>query len=108
MSFHHSRRNFLQSAALSSLALATTKARASLMVVQPEAASPGSGLTQFVNVFIGTGGHGHTYPGATVPFGMVQLSPDTWNGGWDHCSVYQRDDTAIKGLGTTKLRRPDL
>src|SRR5256885_6563985 len=34
-------------------------------------------LTQFVKIAIGTGGHGHTYPGATVPFGMVQLSPDT-------------------------------
>ena len=33
--------------------------------------------TQFVDPFIGTGGHGHTYPGAVVPFGMVQLSPDT-------------------------------
>ena len=34
-------------------------------------------LTEFVNPFIGTGGHGHTYPGAVLPFGMVQLSPDT-------------------------------
>jgi putative alpha-1,2-mannosidase len=33
--------------------------------------------TKLVNPFIGTGGHGHTYPGATVPFGMMQLSPDT-------------------------------
>ena len=34
-------------------------------------------LTQYVDPFIGTGGHGHTFPGATVPFGMVQISPDT-------------------------------
>jgi putative alpha-1,2-mannosidase len=37
----------------------------------------GQSLTQYVNPFIGTGGHGHTFPGATLPFGMVQLSPDT-------------------------------
>ncbi|MFK8036906.1 MAG: hypothetical protein AB8B74_01350, partial [Crocinitomicaceae bacterium] len=38
---------------------------------------------ELVNPFIGTGGHGHTYPGATLPFGMVQLSPDTRLDGWD-------------------------
>jgi predicted alpha-1,2-mannosidase len=103
MSFQHSRRNFLQSAALSSLALATRKARASLTVGPSEAASPRNGLMQFVDVFIGTGGHGHTYPGATVPFGMVQLSPDTWNGDWDHCSGYHRDDTSIMGFSHTHL-----
>lgn len=103
MPFHHSRRNFLQSAALSSLALATKKACASLMLGPSEAASPRNGLTQFVDVFIGTGGHGHTYPGATVPFGMVQLSPDTWNGDWDHCSGYHRDDTSIMGFSHTHL-----
>jgi len=34
-------------------------------------------LTEFVRISTGTGGHGHTFPGATVPFGAVQLSPDT-------------------------------
>ncbi|HSR17255.1 MAG TPA: hypothetical protein VLM39_04090, partial [Ignavibacteriaceae bacterium] len=34
-------------------------------------------LTDFVNPFIGTDGHGHTYPGASLPFGLIQLSPDT-------------------------------
>ncbi len=43
---------------------------------------------EYVNPFIGTGGHGHTYPGATAPFGMVQLSPDTRLEGWDGCSAY--------------------
>ena len=47
-------------------------------------------LTSFVNPFIGTGGHGHTYPGATMPFGMVQLSPDTRLEGWDGCGGYPR------------------
>ena len=45
-----------------------------------------------VNPFIGTGGHGHTYPGATLPFGMVQLSPDTRLEGWDGCSGYHNTD----------------
>lgn len=45
-------------------------------------------LTSYVNPFIGTGGHGHTYPGATMPFGMMQLSPDTRLDGWDGCSGY--------------------
>lgn len=46
-------------------------------------------FAQYVNPFIGTGGHGHTFPGAIVPFGMVQLSPDTRiDGSWDGCSGY--------------------
>jgi putative alpha-1,2-mannosidase len=44
----------------------------------------------YVDPFIGTGGHGHTFPGATMPFGMVQLSPDTRLDGWDGCSGYHR------------------
>jgi predicted alpha-1,2-mannosidase len=59
---------------------------------------------QYVNPFIGTGGHGHTYPGATVPFGMVQLSPDTKiDGSWDGCSGYHYDDTTIYGFSHTHL-----
>ena len=46
----------------------------------------GEDWARYVNPFIGTGGHGHTYPGATLPFGMVQLSPDTRLEGWDGCS----------------------
>ena len=42
----------------------------------------------YVNPFVGTGFHGHTYPGATLPFGAVQLSPDTRRGNWDACSGY--------------------
>ncbi len=52
---------------------------------------------------IGTGGHGHTYPGATVPFGMVQASPDTHTEGWDWCSGYHRSDTSIAGFSQTHL-----
>jgi predicted alpha-1,2-mannosidase len=67
------------------------------------AASPIQDATRAVNVFIGTGGHGHTYPGATVPFGMVQLSPDTYNDGWDWCSGYHHSDNSIMGFSHTHL-----
>ncbi len=56
-----------------------------------------------VNPFIGTGGHGHTFPGATVPFGMVQLSPDTRLEGWDGCSGYHYNDTIVYGFSHTHL-----
>ncbi len=56
-----------------------------------------------VNPFIGTGGHGHTYPGASMPFGMVQLSPDTRLEGWDGCSGYHYSDSIIYGFSHTHL-----
>jgi predicted alpha-1,2-mannosidase len=59
--------------------------------------------TKKVNPFIGTGGHGHTYPGATAPFGMVQLSPDTRVEGWDACSGYHYSDSTILGFSHTHL-----
>jgi putative alpha-1,2-mannosidase len=59
--------------------------------------------TQLINPFIGTGGHGHTYPGAVVPFGMVQLSPDTRLTGWDGCAGYHYTDTAVYGFSHTHL-----
>lgn len=53
---------------------------------------------------IGTGGHGHTYPGATTPYGMVQLSPDTRvDGSWDGCSGYHYSDKMIYGFSHTHL-----
>ena len=60
-------------------------------------------LISYVNPFIGTGGHGHTYPGATMPFGMMQLSPDTRLDGWDGCSGYHYSDTEIYGFSHTHL-----
>lgn len=60
--------------------------------------------TQFVNPMIGTGGHGHTFPGATLPFAMVQLSPDTRiDGSWDGCSGYHYSDSIIYGFSHTHL-----
>lgn len=60
-------------------------------------------LTEYVNTFIGTGGHGHTYPGATMPFGMMQLSPDTRLDGWDGCSGYHYTDDVVYGFSHTHL-----
>jgi predicted alpha-1,2-mannosidase len=59
--------------------------------------------TSFVDPFIGTGGHGHTFPGATTPFGMIQLSPDTRVNGWDACGGYYYNDTSINGFSHTHL-----
>lgn len=59
--------------------------------------------TPFVDPFIGTGGHGHTYPGPALPFGMVQLSPDTRLEGWDGCSGYHYSDTVVYGFSHTHL-----
>ena len=58
---------------------------------------------KYVNPFIGTAATGHTYPGATVPFGMVQLSPETGNFDWAYCSGYQYNDTRIYGFSHTHL-----
>ncbi|MCK5467517.1 MAG: GH92 family glycosyl hydrolase, partial [Cyclobacteriaceae bacterium] len=59
--------------------------------------------TQYVDPFIGTGGHGHTFPGATVPFGMVQISPDTRWENWDGSSGYHYSDKTIMGFSQTHL-----
>ncbi|MBZ0328515.1 MAG: GH92 family glycosyl hydrolase [Altibacter sp.] len=66
-------------------------------------AKKGKSLISYVNPFIGTGGHGHTYPGATMPFGMMQLSPDTRLDGWDGCSGYHYSDSYIYGFSHTHL-----
>ena len=66
--------------------------------------SAGSGEpARHVDPFIGTGGHGHTYPGASMPFGMVQLSPDTRLTGWDGCSGYHFSDAVVYGFSHTHL-----
>lgn len=60
-------------------------------------------VTAFVDPFIGTAAHGHVFPGATVPFGMVQLSPDNGTSGWDWCSGYHYSDSVIAGFSHTHL-----
>ena len=71
----------------------------------------GEDLTKYVDPFIGTGGNGHTYPGACAPFGMVQPSPVTGYGTWAYCSEYVYDDSAIMGFSQNHLNGtgcPDL
>ena len=60
-------------------------------------------LIQYVDPFIGTGGHGHTYPGATLPYGMVQVSPDNGKTGWDWSSGYHYSSDTIAGFSHTHL-----
>ncbi|OIQ29395.1 MAG: glycosyl hydrolase family 92 [Bacteroidetes bacterium MedPE-SWsnd-G2] len=70
---------------------------------KPNSSSNNTPLISHVNPFIGTGGHGHTFPGATAPFGMMQLSPDTRLDGWDGCSGYHYSDNYIYGFSHTHL-----
>ena len=60
-------------------------------------------FTDHVDPFIGTGGHGHTYPGATVPFGMLQVSPDNGISSWDWCSGYHYSDSIVTGFSHLHL-----
>lgn len=95
------RREFL---ALTGMAAAGALVEGRVGGVRAEAQSANAeDLTQFVNVFVGTGGHGHTFPGATVPFGAVQLSPDTGTRDWDWSSGYHRSDTTLMGFSHTHL-----
>ncbi|MDY4528284.1 MAG: GH92 family glycosyl hydrolase [Parabacteroides sp.] len=70
---------------------------------QPSAPDQFRDQLVYVNPFIGTGFHGHTFPGATRPFAMVQLSPDTHIMGWDASSGYHQDDRQIYGFSHTHL-----
>jgi predicted alpha-1,2-mannosidase len=60
-------------------------------------------LTDFVDPFIGTASHGHTYPGAAYPFGQIQLSPDNGTQGWDWCSGYNYSDSTLSGFSHLHL-----
>lgn len=59
--------------------------------------------SRFVNVFIGTDGTGHTFPGPSMPFGMVQPGPDNRDFGWNHTSGYQYHDTMLLGFSQTRF-----
>ena len=67
------------------------------------AARAGPDPAGFVDPFVGTGGHGHTYPGPALPFGMIQPGPDTRLTGWDGCSGYHHDDSTVVGFSHTHL-----
>jgi len=107
------RRKFLNAAAATAVAASVAKESRALamggtMLGEGQAMSmskPGAegDVLQWVDPKIGTGGHGHCYPGAVVPFGAVQLSPDTYNNDWDWCSGYHSSDTSIMGFSHTHL-----
>ena len=87
------------------LLLLTTVSIVSSCIQRPtiSKAQKDTNLVSYVDPFIGTGGHGHTYPGATMPYGMMQLSPDTRLDGWDGCSGYHYSDSEIYGFSHTHL-----
>lgn len=74
-----------------------------LAMTIPASAQPAVRLTAHVDPFVGTGGHGHTYPGPSLPFGMIQPGPDTRLSGWDGCSGYHYSDSRIFGFSHTHL-----
>jgi len=63
----------------------------------------GEDRSKLVNPFIGTAFHGHTFPGACVPFGMIQAGPETGNGSWRYCSGYNYEDEYVTGFSQTRL-----
>ncbi len=71
--------------------------------LEPKTLKPVFDPCAHVDPFIGTGGHGHTFPGASAPFGMVQLSPDTDNARWDACAGYHYGDPTLLGFSHTHL-----
>ncbi|MCB0554840.1 MAG: GH92 family glycosyl hydrolase [Phaeodactylibacter sp.] len=74
-----------------------------LLACQPQTEEAADDLLQYVDPFIGTADHGHVYPGASVPFGAVQLSPDNGTQGWDWCAGYNYADNVIVGFSHTHL-----
>ena len=74
-----------------------------LLLISCLAPAQNKDYTQYADPFVGTGDHGHTFPGPTMPFGMVQLSPDTRLKGWDGCGGYHYSDKVIYGFSHTHL-----
>lgn len=72
-------------------------------VIQKKLVGTHPNPSQYVNTFVGTGGHGHTFPGPVLPFGMVQVGPDTRYEGWDGCGGYHYSDSVIYGFSHTHL-----
>jgi len=69
----------------------------------PVAERESTGYTQYVDPFIGSGGHGHVFVGANVPFGFVQLGPSQQTQGWDWCSGYHYSDSVLVGFSHLHL-----
>ena len=83
--------------------LATLLTGCSRHTLPTERVTPNQDVTRFVDPFVGTGGKGKTYPGATLPYGMVQLSPDNGRHGWDWIAGYYYPDNQIAGFSHTHL-----
>lgn len=101
-----SRRSFLGALSAASMACLVRDAFSLPAGFEPfmkTAVEDGVDNTTRVKIAIGTGGHGHLYPGASMPFGAVQLSPDTGIKGWDRCSGYHYSDSSILGFSHTHL-----
>jgi predicted alpha-1,2-mannosidase len=98
-----SRRRFTAGGIAASCLAGTRLSLHASAIEDPKLPAGVGSVSRFVLPRIGTGGHGHCYPGATVPFGMVQLSPDTFNKGWDWCSGYNYSDNSIMGFSHTHL-----
>ena len=85
------------------LALSLLFAASCSTAPKSEEQTPQESLTQYVNPLIGSGGHGHVFVGASVPFGMVQLGPTSINQAWDWCSGYHQDEATVIGFSHTHL-----
>ena len=85
------------------IARRTLLAGTAALALTPRTVCAGRARDTAPDLFIGTGSHGHTYPGPTLPFGMVQLGPDTDVERWDACSGYHRGDSSIMGFSHTHL-----
>ena len=97
------RRRFLQGMTALALLGGRFGPQRAFAAIDGSAAAQANGWARYVDAFTGTGGHGHTYPGASLPFGMVQLSPDTHDSGWDASSGYHQGDGSIMGFSHTHL-----
>lgn len=98
-----SRRSFLGGVSAACTVSATTNSALARMIPRPKSSHGLNDPASLVDITIGTGGHGHCFPGAVVPRGAVQLSPDTFTDGWDWCSGYHISDTSIMGFSHTHL-----
>lgn len=81
----------------------TSAIKALLAVLLLTACTQKESVTQYVDPLIGSGGHGHVFVGASVPFGMVQLGPTSVSQAWDWCSGYHNSETSVIGFSHTHL-----
>jgi predicted alpha-1,2-mannosidase len=98
-----SRRSFLGGVSAACTVSAIRGTAFARVLPHPKSSDGANDYASLVDITIGTGGHGHCFPGAVVPRGAIQLSPDTYTDGWDWCSGYHISDTSIMGFSHTHL-----